>query len=39
MPGGGLDGIAQRVHGAGGTYTLASPDGGPTSLEVSLPCA
>jgi len=39
VPGGGLDGIAQRVHGAGGTYTLASPDGGPTSLEVSLPCA
>ena len=39
VPGGGLDGIAQRVHGAGGTCTLASPDGGPTSLEVSLPCA
>lgn len=39
LPGGGLDGISNRVLGAGGTLTLDSPHGGPTTLEVSLPCA
>jgi signal transduction histidine kinase len=39
LPGGGLDGITNRVVGAGGTATLDSPQGGPTSLEVSVPCA
>jgi len=39
LPGGGLDGIANRVAGAGGTSRLDSPQGGPTSLEVGVPCA
>jgi signal transduction histidine kinase len=39
LPGGGLDGIANRIIGAGGTYRLDSPNGGPTALEVSVPCA
>ena len=38
-PGGGLDGIANRVAAAGGTFTLDSPQGGPTALEVNVPCA
>ena len=38
-PGGGLDGISNRIIAAGGTVALASPNGGPTSLEVSVPCA
>lgn len=39
QPGGGLDGIANRVLAAGGTFRLDSPQGGPTSLEVNVPCA
>lgn len=39
QPGGGLDGISNRVLAAGGTLRLDSPQGGPTSLEVSVPCA
>ncbi|MFD5224041.1 sensor histidine kinase [Microbacterium sp. NPDC058342] len=39
QPGGGLDGIANRVLAAGGTFRLESPAGGPTSLEVTVPCA
>ncbi|OZB81363.1 MAG: hypothetical protein B7X32_17025, partial [Microbacterium sp. 13-71-7] len=39
LPGGGLDGIGNRVLAAGGTFRLDSPAGGPTSLEVSVPCA
>lgn len=39
VPGGGLDGVQNRVLAAGGTSTLASPKGGPTTLEVSVPCA
>ncbi|MFT4135423.1 sensor histidine kinase [Microbacterium sp.] len=39
LPGGGLDGITNRVLAAGGTTRLDSPAGGPTSLEVSVPCA
>ena len=39
LPGGGLDGISNRVLAAGGTVRLDSPAGGPTSLEVSVPCA
>ncbi|BDV32073.1 two-component sensor histidine kinase [Microbacterium terricola] len=38
-PGGGLDGIANRVLGVGGTFQLDSPAGGPTTVEVSIPCA
>ncbi|GAA1743571.1 sensor histidine kinase [Microbacterium paludicola] len=39
LPGGGLDGISNRVLAAGGTIRLDSPQGGPTALEVSVPCA
>lgn len=39
LPGGGLDGITNRVLAAGGTARLESPVGGPTALEVSVPCA
>ncbi|WP_345752790.1 sensor histidine kinase [Microbacterium rhizophilus] len=39
LPGGGLDGIHNRVLAAGGTVRLDSPQGGPTALEVSVPCA
>lgn len=39
LPGGGIDGVANRVAAAGGTFNLTSPAGGPTTIEVSLPCA
>lgn len=39
QPGGGLDGIMNRILAAGGTARLDSPAGGPTALEVSVPCA
>lgn len=39
QPGGGRDGIANRILAAGGTFRLESPVGGPTSLEVNVPCA
>ncbi|MDD7928929.1 sensor histidine kinase [Microbacterium thalli] len=39
IAGGGLDGIINRITAAGGTTRLDSPAGGPTSLEVSVPCA
>lgn len=39
QPGGGLDGIANRILAAGGTFRLDSPQGGPTALEVNVPCA
>jgi signal transduction histidine kinase len=39
VPGGGLDGLSNRVLGVGGTFRLDSPVGGPTSVEVSVPCA
>ena len=38
-PGGGLDGIMNRIIAAGGSASLDSPRGGPTALEVSVPCA
>ncbi|WP_066142049.1 sensor histidine kinase [Glutamicibacter mysorens] len=38
-PGGGLDGINNRVLAAGGTLNLDSPAGGPTAVEVNVPCA
>lgn len=37
MSGNGLSGIAARVRGLGGSFTLLSPAGGPTSIEVALP--
>ena len=39
LPGGGLDGIVNRVTAAGGQARIDSPVGGPTSVEVSIPCA
>lgn len=39
QPGGGLDGISNRVLAAGGSIRIDSPAGGPTALEVSVPCA
>lgn len=39
IPGGGLDGIINRIQAAGGEVRIDSPQGGPTSLEVSVPCA
>ncbi len=39
QPGGGLDGILNRILAAGGTSRLESPLGGPTALEVTVPCA
>ncbi|MGI6879232.1 sensor histidine kinase [Microbacterium sp. gxy059] len=39
VPGGGLDGIQNRILALGGTARLDSPAGGPTSLEVTVPCA
>lgn len=39
LSGGGLDGITNRVVAAGGSIDLDSPAGGPTALEVTVPCA
>jgi signal transduction histidine kinase len=36
-PGGGLAGLAGRVAGVDGTFTLSSPDGGPTLVRAELP--
>ncbi|MEV7091930.1 sensor histidine kinase [Amycolatopsis sp. NPDC051045] len=36
--GSGLTGIRRRVEAHDGTFALASPVGGPTTLTVSLPC-
>ncbi|QYC44758.1 Signal transduction histidine-protein kinase/phosphatase DegS [Nonomuraea coxensis DSM 45129] len=35
----GLRGLAQRVDAVDGTLRLSSPLGGPTTIEVDLPCA
>jgi signal transduction histidine kinase len=37
-PGGGLQGLADRVRSVDGTLRVASPVGGPTVLLVELPC-
>lgn len=39
QPGHGLAGLTGRVAAAGGTLTVDSPAGGPTRIEVTLPCA
>jgi signal transduction histidine kinase len=39
QPGHGLAGLAGRVAAAGGTLGVVSPVGGPTRIEVTLPCA
>jgi signal transduction histidine kinase len=39
MDGGtGLRGLAQRVDSVDGALRLSSPLGGPTTIEVELPC-
>jgi signal transduction histidine kinase len=35
----GLTGLADRVSGVDGHLTITSPDGGPTTVDVELPCA
>jgi signal transduction histidine kinase len=34
----GLSGLADRVRAGGGTLSVQSPDGGPTTIRVELPC-
>ncbi len=34
----GLSGLADRVRASGGTLTVVSPAGGPTTITVELPC-
>jgi len=36
--GSGLSGIRQRVHAQDGVMSLTSPGGGPTDVEVAIPC-
>ena len=36
--GGGLGGLDQRVRSVDGTFRLDSPEGGPTIIDVELPC-
>jgi signal transduction histidine kinase len=36
--GSGLIGIRRRIEALDGTLTVTSPPGGPTTLEVELPC-
>ncbi|MGK2938115.1 MAG: sensor histidine kinase [Solirubrobacteraceae bacterium] len=38
-PGGGLDGLSDRVASHGGTFALRSPAGGGTTVLAELPCA
>ncbi|SDN31537.1 sensor histidine kinase [Allokutzneria albata] len=38
-PGHGLAGLADRARGVDGTLKVDSPDGGPTTLTMELPCA
>lgn len=37
-PGGGLAGLAARVTSLDGTFSLSSPEGGPTRIEAVIPC-
>jgi signal transduction histidine kinase len=38
-PGGGLEGLAGRVAGVDGTFSISSPAGGPTTVRADLPLA
>jgi len=38
-PGSGLPGMSRRVAALDGTFTMTSPEGGPTVIEAELPCA
>jgi len=35
----GLQGLRERIDGLGGSLRVISPDGGPTTVSVELPCA
>ena len=35
----GLQGLRDRVAAVGGTMHVISPDGGPTTISVEVPCA
>jgi len=37
VPGYGISGLSERTQTALGSFTLASPDGGPTTISVTLP--
>lgn len=37
-PGGGLAGLGARIAAVDGTFSLTSPEGGPTRLQASIPC-
>lgn len=37
-PGGGLAGLADRIAGVDGTFSVTSPAGGPTWIEARIPC-
>ena len=37
MAGGGLTGLAGRVEGVDGTFTVSSPAGGPTLVRAAMP--
>ncbi|GAA2413878.1 sensor histidine kinase [Actinomadura vinacea] len=37
--GSGLTGLARRVGSVDGTFRISSPEGGPTTVSVELPCA
>ncbi|GAA5153258.1 MULTISPECIES: sensor histidine kinase [Amycolatopsis] len=39
LGGGGLSGLARRVAGVEGEFTVDSPEGGPTRIGAVLPCA
>ena len=39
MSGGGLEGLQTRLNGVGGTLDIVSPNGGPTRVKATLPCA
>jgi signal transduction histidine kinase len=39
VPGGGLDGLVNRITAAGGVARIDSFPGGPTTVEVTVPCA
>jgi len=38
-PGGGLAGLASRIAGVDGTFSVSSPDGGPTLVRAEIPLA
>ncbi len=38
VPGGGLDGLSERLAAFEGSLVVVSPEGGPTLLRVELPC-